>query len=218
MTTSNDNWLHFITDCITELCKYDVKIELSNSDNVYIQEENIRVNGYWDDSNENHLVFACAIGKPIKKWGPIFAHEYCHFLQWKDKDQLWYDYQSISVDENYKIYHNLPIEKDRLEFCLNTYRDVELDCEKRTVKLLKKYKVPVDITEYIRGANAYVHFYNYIKRYRKWYPPKKMPYACRALHRLASPTFEENYDEIPKHMVKAYERYYPVKRKSNILD
>lgn len=217
MANSNDKWIHLITDCIADLCSHNVKLILENSKTVFIQDEGLKVSGYWNDIDDNHLVFACATGKPIQKWGPIFAHEYCHFLQWKDKDQIWHNYQTIGMDEICDIFHNKPISEERLEFCLNASRDIELDCEKRTVKLLKQYKIPIDISNYIRGANAYIHFYNHIKRYRHWYPPKKMPYARRGLLKVAPSRFLSNYDNIPKKMISEYEKYYPVKRKSNLL-
>lgn len=217
MAISNDRWIRLVTDCITELCEYNVKIILSPEDTVFIDAENIKVGGYWDDTDENALIFACATGKPLEKWGPIFAHEFCHFLQWIAKEQIWHDFRTISVDDIYNIYNNKPITEERLLFCLNVCRDIELDCERRTVDLLKKYKIPIKISDYIRGANAYIHFYNHIKQYRRWYPPKKMPYARKGLLKASSPKFLKSYDSIPAKMAAAYKKYYPIKRKSNLL-
>ncbi len=218
MSNINNTWYRLISDCIIELCKYDVKIIFSNHNHIITPNEGARVNGYWNDADEKHLTLACAIGKPIEIWGPIFAHEFCHFLQWKDKEKIWHDYASMSEKELFDIFHNKPISKERLEFCLNVSRDIELDCEKRTVKLFKKYKIPVDISDYIKGANVYIHFYNHIKQYRHWYPPKKMPYANQHIKEKASSVFYKDYTVIPPELEKLFNTHYPVKRKSNILD
>ena len=217
MGSDENRWMKLFLDGVSELCDNNVKINLSHTDTIYIPEEGVQVNGFWDDTDEKKLVFACAIGKPLSKWGPIFAHEFCHFLQWKDKEQIWYDYQSISIEEALKVYHNQPISKERLDFCLNTTREIELDCEKRVVQLFKKYKIPIDISNYIKSANAYIHFYNHIKKYRQWYPPGKMPYAKRRLREAASTRFYKDYTEIPPLMAELYRKYYPEKKKNNII-
>lgn len=217
MSTSSNNWLRIVADCISELSDNKVNIKFSNTDSILLESENVNVNGYWDDANENNLIFACAVGKPVEQWGPIFVHEFCHFQQWKEKEPLWHAYQTITKEENYNILHNKPISNERLHFCLDIMRDVELDCEKKTVALLKKYKVPIDIEQYIKGANTYIHFYNHIKQYRQWYPLKYIPYVMKRLLKIAAPTFYKDYTEIPPELIPVYEQYYPPKKKNNLL-
>jgi hypothetical protein len=217
MRNGINRWLQLFFDSISELCDNNVKIILSRTDTIYIPEEGVHVNGFWDDTDEKKLVFAYATGQTLDNWGPIFAHEFCHFLQWKDKEQIWYDYKNITTKESFDIYHNLPISQERLDFCLDATREIELDCEKRTVQLFKKYKIPIDIKNYIRGANAYIHFYNHIKKYRQWYPPGKMPYARKRLKEVASSRFYKDYNEIPLSMAELYKRYYPEKKKNKII-
>lgn len=75
-------------------------------------------------------------------WMQVYVHEYCHFLQFLS-------------DKNYfnKYYDNV-----------HETAKVELDCEKRVVKEIKKYNLPIDVGEYIMSSNAHVCLY-YCKPY-----------------------------------------------------
>jgi len=100
------------------------------------------------------------------------VHEYCHFLQWKNKKKFWKKYggNDGSLDEwlNGKEFSKHKITR----FIKNTIR-IERDCEKKTVSILKKYKIKFDEKEYIKQSNVYILSYWYIKEYRKW-PNKKI--------------------------------------------
>jgi hypothetical protein len=205
-----------MADCITDLSEHNVKIKLLRSKSVLIKEENIKVNGYWDDSAKEGPTLVCAVRKPLDKWVPIFIHEYCHFLQWKEKTPLWKENQDITAHDMELIIHNKPIDEETLTHSLNVARELELDCEKRVVKLLKKYKIPVSVEAYIQKANVYVHFYNYIKQFRQWYKTDNIPYNNKRIISAASTEFYSSYDEIPEKLFKAYRKHYPVHHKSNL--
>lgn len=100
------------------------------------------------------------------------AHEYCHFLQWKKYKKFWKKYggNDGSLEEwlNGKEFTKHKITR----FIKNTIR-IERDCEKKTVALLKKYKIKFDEKKYIQQSNVYILSYWYIKEYRKW-PSKKI--------------------------------------------
>lgn len=215
MKNKSNRWLRLIIDCLIELKKHNVNVVFSKHP-VYIKDEDIYTFGYWDDTNPKKPLLACQVTNDESEWVPIFAHEYCHFLQWREKCVEWKNANSISDKHMYKITHNKPIKKRYLEKQLNNLRDLELDCEKRTVRLFKKYKVPVKLKKYIAEANSYVHFYNYIKDYRKWYPKNNKPYKNELLAKACSGNFYSSYEKIPKKLKMAYERVYPVKEKSKL--
>ena len=54
-------------------------------------------------------------------------------------------------------------------------RDLELDNEKRAVRMIRKWKLSVDVDKYIKGANAYIHFYNWMGYTRRWSKPTNSP-------------------------------------------
>jgi hypothetical protein len=58
---------------------------------------------------------------------------------------------------------------------------IELDCERRTVELLRNLQAPIDLDEYTQKANAYVMSYVNVRKTRKWYDPLNPPYSDEAL-------------------------------------
>ncbi len=90
-------------------------------------------------------------------WFSVLLHEYCHFRQWHEKTHSFYKlYEHL---ENYEPY-------ELMIRCINSY-NIELDCEKRVVSLIRKWKLPIDVKMYTRLANAYVLSHLYICLYGK---------------------------------------------------
>lgn len=87
---------------------------------------------------------------------------------------------------------------------LATSRDLELDNEKRAVKLIKKFDLDIDIERYIKKANAYVFFYNHMLATRKWASPKNSPYRNKRLIEAMPAHFRMNYKTTPKRIEKIF--------------
>jgi len=85
---------------------------------------------------------------------------------------------------------------------------LELDCEKRAVKNIKKYNLPVNIETYIQKANSYILFYNYVKETRQWSKPGNAPYALKnkELWSLCPTKFmpDSYYEKIPRKIYKKF--------------
>jgi hypothetical protein len=134
-----------------------------------------KCNGYFDD---NVPILKVATGKPEKKWLPIFAHEYCHFLQWQDKN---FDDSFVNWDawEEWD-YGEKKIKREDIVPVFYDLRNIELDCEKRVLKLISQYDLPINRKDYIKRANVYGLFYNVLAKRApkygtgKWY--KVAPY------------------------------------------
>jgi hypothetical protein len=82
---------------------------------------------------------------------------------------------------------------------------VELDCERRTVKMCREFIKDFDENVYIQRANAYVRSYRYTAQFRQWgddhkasenYPKKfdKIDYLAKMTKKEAS-WFEEEKEE-----------------------
>jgi hypothetical protein len=114
-----------------------------------------------------------AARRPTNEWLSVFAHEYGHFLQNKDEEsgkKLDYD---IVTDDELELFDSWLVgrknlEKQRLTKLRKKIQRMEADCEIRTISLIKKYDLPIDIPDYIRGSNAYLIFYNFVEKYRTW--------------------------------------------------
>ena len=51
-----------------------------------------------------------------------------------------------------------------------------IDCENRAIQKIKKYKLKIDPTTYIKRANCYVASYYHFYKGRCFYDPKNSPY------------------------------------------
>ena len=72
------------------------------------------------------------------------VHEYVHMLQFVELGEKWF--------------HKIPI------------AELELDCEKRSVEIIKKFKLKLGINKYIKLANAYLYSFTI----KDMFPDKKM--------------------------------------------
>jgi len=95
-------------------------------------------------------------------------------------------------------------EVDNIEEHLNNARDLELDNEKRSVEMIKKWNLPIDVDLYTKKANAYVQFYNYMKESRRWSVPGRSPYSVPEVLEVMSDKFDMNYDELTPEIHKVF--------------
>lgn len=191
-----------LKDVITDLHYRGITTKFSMTD--YVKFDGTRSNGYFDADKRE---FACAIGKPLDKWLKTFIHESCHFDQWKENCQVWRDINKLDTKDEDLLWEWIAKKWDikdihdyyRLCKTVDVTRDIELDCEKRTILKIYEYNVPIDISKYSQAAWSYVLFYNYILESRKWYVIGKEPYNNEELKKLMPSTlFEDEPDMIKK--------------------
>lgn len=152
--------------------------------------------GYFDDANK-----VLAVAMKRSDWIETLAHEFAHLTQWQDGIDLWHKSErSVPLMEKWLLGKPVRRIKRHLEIC----RDLELDNEKRTVKIIKKFKLNVDLDNYIRKANAYIHFYNHIYHTRKWNIGSENPRTDRRKLSVIPANFRMNYSKIPKKIQKIY--------------
>ena len=87
-------------------------------------------------------------------------------------------------------------------------RDLELDCERRALKKIKKYKLPIDHLTYIRGAAANVHHYNYMYKRRKLASKRGRPvYEEKGILETMPITLRGNFRRMTKKQITAYDNF-----------
>jgi len=202
--------LNFILHTEKEVEKYGVKIDLRYSNKVMAN--GLRCSGFFDSTSKT---FVCGVKKPLSVWLPIYVHEYCHFLQWRDG--------SVYFDPRYPRYCESTVDdwlagnsfsKTKIFNSIEASKECELDCEKRVVKLIKKFNLPMDVDNYIKRANVYVMFYNYVMIRRKWVPKgKPMPYNIKKLRELFPPRFLKSYESIPMKYLQELDKEYGTESK-----
>lgn len=123
-----------------------------------------RTSGYFNDGDGE-----IRVGRKASLWFETLLHEYCHFLQWIEKSPVYRrsDKSNAIIDNwfNGKQYSNKVIDRS-----FDVVREMERDCEMRTIRLIKKHNLPVNVERYTRMANCYIYAHYFMREYRKFWP------------------------------------------------
>ena len=203
LVTYNKNIDKFIRDLQRRCKKYKITFLMSGLD--YVKFGSEKSNGFFDPESNK---MAISIGKPIEKWLDTLIHESCHFDQWVQNCTAWRDLNDPKPDACTQlfqwIFNEKKISKEQARKMAYIMRDLELDCERRTVQKIKKYKLPIDTKEYCQKAGAYVMFYTYIAKYKKWYKIGKEPYNNKKIRRLMPTNLRGKYDVLTPKLEKLF--------------
>lgn len=189
----------FIDHVQSECKKHKVKFKAYKRGYIKLT-DGVKCGGFFDDA-ATPPVLAFAQGR--EDFLGLMAHEYCHMTQWLDGIPLWKEAEEALSG----LWDWLSGEEiENIEKSINTARDLELDNEKRTVEMIKKWNLPIDVNEYIRKANAYVLFYNYLKKTRKWSEPTNSPYINKNIVEAMSDKFDMDYEKLSPELFELYKR------------
>lgn len=196
--------------CIEDIKKvaqaHSVTIKLYDTPSiVYDTSGTIKVAGYFDGDVRE---LACATGKPESEWMPIFLHEACHMFQFIENCKAWSDTELDKYHEAYGTmdcyFQGWYVPKGLLKKAFNAAFGCELDCEKRTVELIKQYSLDINLDEYIQKANSYIWGYQLMHKYRQWFVDNKSPYSIEAVWKAMPNHFNVDYDNMPPELEKLY--------------
>lgn len=141
----------------------------------------ILCNGFFESDYQHKgkiLPFlSVGIKKDIKKWLPIFVHETSHMDQWIEKSQLWLNAKDYQLLNDWLQLKDYP--KEDVEILVKKIITLEADCERRTIEKIKQHNLPIDVGYYAQRANAYLYFYQWMLKNRKWY--KTAPYEINEI-------------------------------------
>jgi hypothetical protein len=178
-----------------ECKKYGIKCDLRRTKYVRLPGK-LQCSGYFDEYNKE---LVCSMNRPDSI--EILAHEFAHLTQWVDQIDLWKkaDVSIPKVDDWLMGEEVRDIKKH-----LAVSRDLELDNEKRAVKIIKKFGLDIDIDQYIKKANCYIHFYNRMLATRKWCTSNNSPYSNKRLVKMMPNHFRMNYNKLPKKIEQVF--------------
>jgi hypothetical protein len=143
--------------------KNNIGFYLINDTHVQI-DNNIKCSGYFDEDD-----LKVAIKKPEEDWLPILVHESCHLDQFLEKSVLWAGGEcGINTIDSWL--QGKEFNKIKLQKSFEDTIKLELDCEKRSLQKIKKFKLRINTLNYIQRVNAYLFSYWATYRDRKWYP------------------------------------------------
>lgn len=166
ISSENKDVQAFIDYVHSSLRKYKINLILSLETATIGKNQ---ISGYFDDGSKELLV---CINEP--NWIETLVHEFCHFLQFKEQDPI---YTSLDQDGSNYISELWDWLDGKLEFISTKRKNeafrkiiaMELDCERRSVEMIKRFKLPVNLEDYEYVAFVYIHFYNFCKKYRTWF-------------------------------------------------
>ena len=169
-----------ISDIVLKCLKHKISFKLISKP--FVEANNIKCSGYFD---EEDLELVVATNKKENDWLTILIHESCHLDQYTEKTPIWGEGEDgITVIDEWlegKDYKPQQLEKAFIDTI-----KLEVDCEKRSVKKIKKYNLQIDPELYIQKANAYLISYWATYRDRKWFP---FPYNNPLVYKNMSKKF-----------------------------
>jgi len=166
MRKSSRDYFDFVTNRCDEL---SVRLKLVNKP--YVITGGMSCGGYFDASN---LILCLGMDSPEGIRLGSLAHEANHMEQWAKKKKVWTDFEitgglDIGVLISLWLKRLVELNDKQLTEYIRKSQNLELDCEKMAVKVIRKWGLDINIDRYIQMANAYVKFYEVMKRERKWY-------------------------------------------------
>lgn len=164
-------------------------------------------NGWFDGET-----LAYAKGQPVEKWFPVALHEYNHMCQWSEGDPIWHNAVQEESDEYLWewLHGNVELPSKKSHLYAMTNLQLELDCERRSIKMIRELALPLDPSYYAQTANAYVLFYHMVSKHRKWYQIGKEPYNIpEIVSQMPIDLYTLNYEELSNEMVTLFETHMP---------
>lgn len=144
--------------CVNNLLTYNFSVKI-------IQKRNINGCAGYLLADDPAREFCVAAEDPT--FFDVFLHEYCHFLQFIENVPKWKDWLN-GVDGFNQWLKGREYPKYQVRLFRRKIQEMELNCEKRAVRLVKKYKLPVELDKYVKMANAYLFSYILFEKFRKW--------------------------------------------------
>ena len=187
----------FICKVVNELIADEFSIRLYQKK----MEENC---GGWFDAQDKEFVVALKNTYGFE----ILIHEYCHYLQWKTRRRFFNKYIQ-ACDIVFPWVQGTFYKKDIVEQAIGEVIELEWDCEKRALDVIKEFKLDIDTERYIKSANASLLFYHIVHDERKWvknlspYAPNITKLMPNALQKL---DFYLDKDNITEDMDKEYRK------------
>ncbi|MEE8577731.1 MAG: hypothetical protein V3T31_10790 [candidate division Zixibacteria bacterium] len=131
----------------------------------------------YDEDSERAGKLMVATKRARWQWLGTLAHELSHTMQWLECEPTYTagampDGNEASAVVDDWIAFKEDFDKRTVRKALQITVDCELDNEKRTVRMLRKFKLPVVEKRYIQSANSYLFFHQVVFENRTWYNTK----------------------------------------------
>lgn len=165
MSSRNHQFVRYVKN---HLAEYGIKLVIGQGRMVNVG--GYRAVGYFSESEK-----VIKIARKSTDFMCTLVHEYCHFLQYINNSKIYKksDIAGYIIDEWFRGKEYAP-EKIKRAFFL--VRAMERDCEKRAIKIIKKFNLQIDSKMYAKKAHCYIYSHFMMEKTRKFYSYKKSPY------------------------------------------
>lgn len=195
--------LLFIKHLKQECKRYKMKLKLVNTG--FFEDENEESGGYFID---DPLEIAITTQMYYVDFLSAIVHEFSHFEQWRD-DSPYYIRGYKGLDAGDILARWLKgdnFKKSTIKQCTAIIRDCELDCERRAVANIKKYKIPINIKDYCRKASGDIHMYNFVNGSRRW-NYKRFPNHMPIILKHMPDNLDGDFSKMSKELKDLYKKH-----------
>lgn len=182
--------------------QHNVNVILSKERHLKLS-KHMSCNGYFQDEEPE---FAVACGQSFDSWFNIFIHESSHMDQWIEQCPEWVtsDIDDMLTDW---LEHDREFPESQLINANQVTIQAEVDCDRRVLKKIEKWKLPINIQKYAQVANAYSWFYHYMLEVRKWYTVGKEPFNNPEIVKRMPTNLDADFITFPEEIRQIFKKY-----------
>lgn len=174
--------------------KYGVLFRIGNGKTVIIKPFGFRALGYFD---EYERILVCAKGSSEESFLSVVVHEFCHVLQWIEKEKKYTScnhqkYGSVQNAVCMWINNELILNDNKIRKYTQLTIDCELDAERRALRLIKLFDLPIDVNRYSSQASATLFSYWLTAKTKQW----DFKIGCRQ-REASGPSLRRLFKSIP---------------------
>jgi len=187
---------------VRKTCKDNgVNVKIGRGRLVKMEPFNFKVAGYFD---EDARLLHCGVGLNESEFLSTLVHEFAHVLQWIDGDSTYKNcdhekYGSVQNAVCQWIKDEVSVKNKHLILYTKKMIACELNAERRAVKLIKQFDLPIDIKRYSEHASATLYTYWMTLKTKKW------DFKIGARQRAASGhSLRRSFNSLPKNVETSF--------------
>jgi hypothetical protein len=200
----------FINELVRRTTELGVKLRMEQAEHVVY--EGVKCSGFFVDIPEPMLAF------PLEgsESETTMLHESQHMEQWHENCKAWRDHMvtsTIGAEDLLFLWIDGKVEMNNVQShgFAQLACNVELDCDKRTVRLMRRLKkegkTEIDVKVYTQKANAYAMFWKFVGESKHWYEMGRQPYVLPEVYEQFPNTFNLDYSELPRKFKRLFEKH-----------
>lgn len=188
----------FIAHVRKKCREHGIKFTMARAQQVLVSDKEYG-SGYFDSEGKE-----LTVARKHELWLDILVHESCHLDQWIEQCSAWTrSFEGDAGNQIDEYCHGKDVPNIRA--ALNRIIELELDCEKRAIKKIIEFELPINQTAYIQRANAYLQFHNYMLHSRRWAPKGVSPYQPEIYTEMPKRIMSDRYyKKLPEHVRQAF--------------